>query len=555
MPIIEVPNFGQVEFPDSMSDGDIVAAIKKNALNYQSVADKPAAPAPSNMERVAQGLKDPIDGGAQLLTRMLPKGIVDAGNKANNWLADKTGLVGKLPEGGVDQQVQETNDRFKTAGVDWYRMGGNVVSPANLAIASRLPAVGSMASRVASGLAGGSAMGAMTPSTEVDYWGDKAKQIGISATLGGVTPALTGALARVVSPKASVNPDIQLLQKEGVNLTSGQAAGGMMNRIEEKLQSVPFVGDAITSARSGARESFNKAALNRVLAPIGQKAKESGQQGVREAGDLVSSVYDQAANEVKYVKFDPVFDRDFAQLKSMADGLVPQLRNKFHNKIDDIFGGRKSPTGSMLGDTYKKVDSEIGALASQYRGSTAASEKELGDAFAQFQSLMRQQAMRTNPKAADLYSQADEAWANLVRVEGAAKSAKNADGVFTPAQLNMAIQSGDDSVRKRAVSRGTALMQDLGTAGQNVIGNKVPNSGTVDRALTSMGIGGAAFADPLITGSILGAGLLGYTPLAQKMLTGAITKRPDAAQSVAGGVRQAFPFLLPVAPGLLQNYR
>lgn len=34
--VIEVPNFGPVEFPDDMSDAEIVAAIKRNGLNYKT---------------------------------------------------------------------------------------------------------------------------------------------------------------------------------------------------------------------------------------------------------------------------------------------------------------------------------------------------------------------------------------------------------------------------------------------------------------------------------------------------------------------------------------
>lgn len=33
--LIDVPNYGQVEFPDGMSDADIVSAIKKNAMGYK----------------------------------------------------------------------------------------------------------------------------------------------------------------------------------------------------------------------------------------------------------------------------------------------------------------------------------------------------------------------------------------------------------------------------------------------------------------------------------------------------------------------------------------
>lgn len=36
---IEVPNFGQVEFPDEMSDADIAAAIKKNSMSYPAKQD------------------------------------------------------------------------------------------------------------------------------------------------------------------------------------------------------------------------------------------------------------------------------------------------------------------------------------------------------------------------------------------------------------------------------------------------------------------------------------------------------------------------------------
>lgn len=49
--------------------------------------------------------------------------------------------------------------------------------------------------------------------------------------------------------------------------------------------------------------------------------------------------------------------------------------------------------------------------------------------------------------------------------EGAAKIGKNADGLLTPGQLNTAVQTADKSARKRAVARGEALMQDLGSSG------------------------------------------------------------------------------------------
>ena len=149
----------------------------------------------------------------------------------------------------------------------------------------------------------------------------------------------------------------------------------------------------------------------------------------------------------------------------------------------------------------------------------------------------------TNPRlAAKLKAAADAGWANLVRVEGAAKAAKNTNGVFTPGQLNTAIQQADRSVRGRAVARGQALMQDLSNAGQNVIGNKVPNSFTTDRALLAGGGLGAGFLNPAIPLGLAGGGLL-YTQPAQRFLSGLLSSRPQSAQAVADTLRQASPSL------------
>jgi hypothetical protein len=547
MPIIEVPGHGQVEFPDGMSDDEIVSAIKKSSMA------EPPKPSVSNLERFTQGLKDPIDAGVQLLTKMLPEGVVKAGNTANNWLADKTGLVGRLPEGGIDQQVKETGDKFKTDGVDWSRMAGNVLSPANLAIASKLPAAASLTGRVAQGAAGGAAMGALTPVTGGDFAEEKLNQIGTSAAFGGALPAVTGGLSRLISPKASLNPELALLKSEGVNPTLGQTLGGRFNSAEEKLTSLPIVGDAISNARRKAQEQFNTAAINRATSPIGEKVESIGQQGVKEAGDLLSGVYKDAIDKVKYVKFDQQFSSDLNQLKSMATGLEPKWESAFNKLISDKLGTRVSPNGSMLGDNYKNVISDLGTEIRKFEGKETSAVRDYASSVKQLQNLLQQQIGRGgNPAAAKMWRDADKGWANLVRVEGASTQAKNSNGVFTPGQLNIAVRQNDTSVRDRATARGTALMQDLGNAGQNVLGNKVPDSGTPGRMLP-VGLGAALLSNPLLVGSGVLGGAAMYSPLAQKALNAAITSRPQIAQSVAKRVRNSSPYLIPAGAGLLND--
>ena len=80
---------------------------------------QPAAPARQGnasaggvLGGLAAGVMDPIHAGAQMLTQALPTGVVQAGNRFNNWLADNTGLVGRIPEGGVDQMARDREAQY-----------------------------------------------------------------------------------------------------------------------------------------------------------------------------------------------------------------------------------------------------------------------------------------------------------------------------------------------------------------------------------------------------------------------------------------------------------
>lgn len=510
----------------------------------------------TRMDRVKQGMRDPIDGGAQLLTKMLPDRVVSAGNELNNWIADKTGMVGRLPEGGVSEQIKQNEATYQAQrragqtadpGVDWYRLGGNVASPANLALAMRTPAAASLLGRVGVGAASGAASSALAPVTgEGDFAEQKAKQIGLGAALGGAAPLVAAGARRIISPNASVNPNVQLLREEGVNPTVGQTLGGWANKVEEKAQSLPIVGDMISGARERAREQFNKAAINRALEPIGEKVDDVGQAGIQKAGDLLSKSYDDAISQVKVVKFDNQFTQDLAQLRSMAQNMTPEMAKRFNSTVDDVLQPRMTASGSMLGSTYKQVDSKLGQEAAKFSKAADPLQQELGSAYKQLQALLKEQAARSSPEFAKAIKASDKGWANLVRVEGAGKAAQNAEGIFTPAQLNAAVRQADGSVRGRAMARGTALMQDLGNAGQQVLGNKVPNSGTADRLMLGGAGLGAYFVDPMIPAALLGGAAL-YTQPAQSLLRNAVAARPESAQAIGQALLQASPRLSPAA--------
>lgn len=537
----------------SMSDDGLRLLSGRSA----SVAGQPM----SRLEKLAKGAKDPLDGAAQLLTHVLPDSVVQAGNDVNNWLADKTGLVSKIPDrnvtglvtgkkGGLDQLIAEDEVAYQAkrkaageSGFDGWRTAGNVVSPVNLAIPGG--AATSTAGRVATGVAVGAANGLVAPVSEGDYWDQKGKQVVSGAVGGGVVPLAAAGVSRIISPRASVNPQLQMLRNEGVSPTIGQTLGGRWNALEEKMQSIPIAGDFIANARRRSQESFNNAAINRATAPIGQRVEGQGQGAVLDAGNALSAAYDKSKAQLGHFQIDSQGAQELGTLRKMADTLPDKERAAFDN-VWSLVSREVTPNGSVTAESFKILDSKIGKEAARFSKSSDAYQQQAGDALAELQRVIAENAKRANPLAADSLQKADKGWANLVRVEGAAKAAKNTEGVFTPAQLNAAIQQADSSVRGRAVSRGTALMQDLANAGQQVIGNKIPNSFTTDRALIAGGGLGAGLVNPAIPMGLLGTGML-YTAPMQGLLTAAVSRRPQSAQLVADTLRQASPRLAPAA--------
>lgn len=502
----------------------------------------------SRIERFGTGLADPIHGGAQLLTHVLPNSVVDAGNSLNNWLADKTGLVPKL-QGGVDKLVSDRETEYQArraasgdSGFDGYRVLGNVASPANIAVASGLPVGATLAGRIGLGALGGATTSALNPVTQGgNYAAEKGKQIGAGALFGAAVPGVVDGVARVVSPKASMNPQLALLRNEGVQPTIGQTLGGAANSLEEKAQSIPLIGDLISYNRQKALDQFNRAAINRSTAPIGQQGQGIGTEGVKDAGDAISTAYNAAKAQLGAFRVDPQAQTQLNQLRALASSGLEGRELRAFNAYDKDYLGNFAFTA----DKFKELDSKLTTDIARYSGSQDAYQQKLGDALKQVQSILFDNAKRANPQAAAKLDAADQAYANLVRVEGAAVGAKGKDGVFTPGQLLTAVRGADKSVRDRSTARGTALMQDLAMAGQNVLGNKVPDSGTAGR-LGFAGLGAALYANPVLTGGVLAGGLVGYTPAMQALLRGAVAARPQVAQPVANALRQASPAFAPL---------
>lgn len=477
----------------------------------------PVAPASrmSVPERIGTGMADPVHGLAQMLYHVVPEGVRQSVDSANNWLADKGVPLTRIPDGGVDaleqrreQEIEQTNGRGSS--IDWWRLAGNLVSPVNLA-ASGVGAAArgaGAAEKIGGAILGGAAGGASQPVADSSspFWTEKAKQAGMGAAGGAALGVGGQALGHIFAP--TFDKATRTLLDLGVTLTPGQMSGGYGHRVEDAISSVPFLGAMIRSGQKQSVESFNRAAINLALDPIGVKLPKDvsvGRDAVEHAERALSDAYNSLLPKIVF-RADQQFVSDLGNLRTLVTELPPAQAQQFENIFVNRVQKRLDPNGVMLGHTFKEVESELATVARQYRSSSDGAQRQMGVAVDELRSLLRQNLERANPAHADELGKINSGWARFVRIQEAAARRAQSDGVFTPGDLSAAVKKTDTSVRKGRYAKGGALMQDASDAGSAVLPRTLPDSGTPERLMWA-GVLGEGFRDVSAAGALAALGL------------------------------------------------
>lgn len=516
--------------------------VPASDLPGESVAPAKATPM-SVAERVGTGFVDPIQGGAQLLSHAVPPAVERGVNQFNNWLADLGVPLARIPAGGMDEQTREREAQIKAAtpagskvmGVDPARLVGNIANPVNY-----LPATGGPIGRAA---LMGARSAALEPVTEGDFEKGKAKQLVVGAGTSAALGATARALGGVTAPR--LNPDVRALLDAGVQLTPGQMAGRIPKRAEEAGKSIPVTGSFIRGAEGRSLDSYNLATANRALAPIGVMLPEGtrGRDAVAAGQQALSGAYDSLLPGLTF-RMDQQFGRDVTSLRNMIQEMPPEQQRQFGTLLTNRVAQRLAPTGTMDGLTLKQVQSELGNFAREYGRSGDAAQRQLGHAVEEVNEAIRHALERQNPHAADQLRAIDTAYAMFTRIENAAARRPTGGGQYTPGDLLAAVKSADSTVRKRAFSRGDALLQDWAEIGNRVLTNRLPDSGTPERmAWDVLGGGGAAMLNPKLLAGMVG-GSIPYTQLGGQAARG-IAQAGPRRQAARGVIEQAAPYLAP----------
>ena len=506
------------------------------AENFLGTMMWPVTNAANISRGVSRGVRDPIDAGAQLLVRAV-EAVAPKGSDMERWAKDQRRNV----EGINARAEQEFTEKFQEGkpplSANLGRMAGSV---ALLSAGGGMSVPQTLTGQIARGTLLGGVGAAAQPvkgGEDAAFWEEKARQAATGAAIGAGTSAVLGGVSRMVQPKTS--PEVTQLYERGVRPTIGQTLGGAANAMEQKAESIPILGEGITAARRRAVEEFNRAAYDDVLNQIGLNLPKNvhvGRKALSYTTKQVSQAYRQIVPHMAS-KVDKPFADDLTNLVALSKDMAPDKAKQFSGILSRQVLRKISQNGTITGETMKEIDSALGQIARNYKGSPDPDQRLLGDAVREAQNVLFKLVKRSNPEAASVLDRVDAAYARLARLQDAAGRVGSKEGVFSPSALNSAVRAGDKSLRHGQFARGDALMQDFATAGEKVLGPNVPDSGTAGRAMLAwlMATGGAGAVNPYTAIPAAAAGAA-YTPAGQRLAAALLARRPPFAAPIRRGI-------------------
>lgn len=349
--IIEVPGHGQVEFPDGMSDQDIVAAIQRNAPKQ----------APAN----------PTDGmsGWERAQAGFGKAFVDVGRGAGQ-------LLGLVDQASIDEAKKRDAPLMETGA----GLTGNVVG--NIAAAAPMLAIPG-ANTVGGAALTGAAQMALQPTASDE---SRLQNVALGAATGGAAQYGMGKAAnflgnRLAKAEAAgvlkqgqnsvMDTGIQEAKDLGYKTVPSVSNGNLLGRTiegvtgKEKAKQLASVkNQTVTNTR--VREALG-------LPPDAPLSVET-MRSIR--ADAASKGY-EPVRQIPRMRTDNVFRNDVAALTSRADNAAKDFGELVKSDVQPLADGLKN-VKSFTGDSAVDAVSEFREKASDLY---AAGNKTLGKAY------------------------------------------------------------------------------------------------------------------------------------------------------------------------------
>lgn len=430
-----------------------------------------------------------------------------------------------------------------------YVMGGEIAS--TLPVAAMAPQTSGLAATAASLIGQGAVTGALLSDAQ-DVGG-----IATDAAYGGAGSLAGGAAVhgagRIISP--TVDAGVKALTSRGIPLTLGQIIGGGVKKTEDALTSVLGLGNMIDAARRRGTTSFNRAAFNEALDPLGIKLPDAvgvGHTAVKFTKDVFKKGYDRVLGGMTVAKDAPLVS-ELAQLEADAAAIPGDMTKPYLAVIKKHVEPYFDAAGNIPGRAYKEIDRQLRKISVQF-GQGSGAEKAYAELIHELRGSLRESAKRNSaPGLTNALGKLDEAYAGYVPLRDAAS--KTSDGVFAPGGLETSVRIADKSVGKGRKASGDAMLQGLSGPARDIMPSSLGESGTVPRALVTGGLAGGAQAFGLIEPSTLATAAVlasAYTKFGQKAVQAALTGRQGPKfVAIRNYVERSAPAIAGAAPALL----
>lgn len=386
------------------------------------------------------------------------------------------------------------------------------------------------------------------------------------AALGGVVGFGAGAIGqraldRWLPAMANRAPSqARQLSRQGVDLTPAQILSGVpgvgqvARWTEQAGSSIPVAGVAMRGAERRSIESFDRAAINRALEPLGETIprRARGREAIRAGDDIISNAYNAELNPIT-INPDPQINARISAALNPRN-LSRTARTTLQDTAADIQARMQGP---ITGQEWKQIDSELSGLINTTANGDAAS-RPLSRALRDVREVVGDALEQASPGSLERIRRVDEAFGNFALIRRAASNPTTGrnDELFTPSNLNSVLARSEG----RAYGRGEARLQDLVDPAEAVMAGTLNNSGTPERAaLATVALGGAAtgaVVNPAVAIPTIVGVSAAYSRPAQAALN-AIYRATDS-QTAREGVEllarlaQRSPALLPYYEGALR---
>ena len=344
----------------------------------------------------------------------------------------------------------------------------------------------------------------------------------LAGTIGAVAGPVVDRAGRAVLP--AISETARKAIRQGVPLTPGQAvgesnvAGAALRRLEESAgRTVYGIGDAIEAALRRSQEGFNRAAVLEALEPLGQgrrlKSRFKNLDGVRlidKAHQTLQTEYGRLLPKLKIEDATELSGNVATILKDVDEDIAKDIARRAKKHLTSKISG-----GGLTGQNIKKAQRFLREDINRLRNVNPNDESlRKADALDDLRGALMDAVRKENPTNATKLAKLDQAYGNFVVIENAsARTVKNE--LFTPTDVMSAARAGPRSQRRR-FARGQARMQRFGREMEDLIGSRVPDSGTVSRMgsanlMTAGGLGTTIYDPSLapLAGGVLATNLIG----------------------------------------------